>query len=398
MLATSGSGDDNAVNNNTNNEFNNIAAKGAENARDGFKDVDLGRKTSSGGASISGSASDKLASLKDQIKSELASKTQKSGPDEWWEGNQGMRSLPTQKQPQVLRILKGHFGKVYSMHWAGDNRHLVSASQDGKLIVWNATTTNRVQAIPLRSSWVMTCAYEQTQDQLVACGGLDNICSVYKLSTEGGMSVTRAHRELAAHDGYLSSCRFAGPGQIISASGDSTCILWDVETGSALHTFSDHAQDVMSVAVSPTQSHIFASGSIDGTARIYDTRARRCIFSFNGHESDINSVSFFPDGNAIGTGSDDSTCKLFDMRACREISSYSADSIVCGITTVDFSVSGRILFAGYDDFAVYGWDVTKKDRPMMLKLHENRVACLQVNREGSALGTGSWDTLLKVSG
>ena len=27
------------------------------------------------------------------------------------------------------RVLKGHFGKVYAMHWAGDNVNLVSASQ-----------------------------------------------------------------------------------------------------------------------------------------------------------------------------------------------------------------------------------------------------------------------------
>jgi len=56
-------------------------------------------------------------------------------------------------------------------------RNLVSASQDGKLIVWDGYTTNKVHAIPLRSSWVMTCAYAPSGNY-VACGGLDNICSV----------------------------------------------------------------------------------------------------------------------------------------------------------------------------------------------------------------------------
>ena len=45
------------------------------------------------------------------------------------------------------------------MHWAEDRTHLVSASQDGKLLVWDGLTTNKIHAIPLRSSWVMTCAY-----------------------------------------------------------------------------------------------------------------------------------------------------------------------------------------------------------------------------------------------
>ncbi len=55
----------------------------------------------------------------------------------------------------------------------------MSASQDGKLIVWDSYSTNKVHAIPLRSSWVMTCAYAPS-GSFVACGGLDNICSIYR--------------------------------------------------------------------------------------------------------------------------------------------------------------------------------------------------------------------------
>ncbi|KAI7069579.1 hypothetical protein KC352_g42544, partial [Hortaea werneckii] len=60
---------------------------------------------------------------------------------------------------KTKRTLRGHLAKIYAMHWSTDRRHLVSASQDGKLIIWDAYTTNKVHAIPLRSSWVMTCAY-----------------------------------------------------------------------------------------------------------------------------------------------------------------------------------------------------------------------------------------------
>ena len=71
------------------------------------------------------------------------------------------RTLPLGPQPKIRRTLKGHFGKVYAMHWSGNGTDLVSASQDGKLIVWEAMQNVKAQAIPLRSSWVMTCAFEQ---------------------------------------------------------------------------------------------------------------------------------------------------------------------------------------------------------------------------------------------
>ena len=108
------------------------------------------------------------------------------------------------------------------------SRYLVSASQDGKLIVWDAYTTNKVHAIPLRSSWVMTCAYAPS-GSYVACGGLDNICSIYSLKTREGN--VRVSRELPGHTGYLSCCRFLDDNQIVTSSGDMT---W-YETYSSLH-------------------------------------------------------------------------------------------------------------------------------------------------------------------
>lgn len=58
----------------------------------------------------------------------------------------------------------------------------------------------QVHAIPLRSSWVMTCAYAPSGNY-VACGGLDNICSIYSLKTREGN--VRVSRELAGHTGCV---------------------------------------------------------------------------------------------------------------------------------------------------------------------------------------------------
>lgn len=302
------------------------------------------------------------------------------------------------------RVLKGHFGKIYALHWSSDSRHLVSASQDGKLIIWNGFTTNKVHAIPLRSSWVMTCAYSPTGN-LVACGGLDNLCSVYKLpsSKDGANTQQKTHGELAQHEGYLSCCRFIRDDEIVTSSGDSTCILWDVEAKSPKAIFNDHTGDVMSVSIFDS-NEVFVSGSCDATAKLWDHRqSKSCVKTFTGHESDINSVQFFPDGNAFGTGSDDSTCRLFDIRAYDQLNRYFDEKILCGITSVAFSRTGKFLFAGYDDFNCYIWDTCVAGpqtlRPFISKLemgHENRVSCLGVTNDGKALCTGSWDTLLKI--
>lgn len=295
-------------------------------------------------------------------------------------------------QMRTRRTLRGHLAKIYAMHWSLDSRYLVSASQDGKLIVWDAYTTNKVHAIPLRSSWVMTCAYSPT-GSYVACGGLDNICSIYSLRTREGS--VRVSRELPGHMGYLSCCRFLSNEAIVTSSGDMTCALWDIETGTQISTFTGHTGDVMSLAISPDRRW-FVSGACDASAKCWDLRSGECLFNFPGHESDINAVTYFPSGDAIATGSDDATCRLFDLRSDQEIAQYCHDNILCGITSVAFSKSGRLLLAGYDDFNCNVWDSMKAERAGVLAGHDNRVSCLGVTEDGMAVATGSWDSFLKI--
>ena len=80
---------------------------------------------------------------------------------------------------KVRRSLKGHNAKVLCLDWCLDKRHLVSSSQDGKLIVWDAFTTNKEHAVTMPTTWVMACAYGPSGN-IVACGGLDN--KVFKIS------------------------------------------------------------------------------------------------------------------------------------------------------------------------------------------------------------------------
>ena len=137
--------------------------------------------------------------------------------------------------------------------------------------------------------------------------------------------------------------------------------LWDIETGQQVTSFLGHTGDVMSLSLSPDM-RTFVSGACDASAKLWDVREGLCKQTFPGHESDINAVTFFPNGFAFATGSDDATCRLFDVRADQELAMYSHDNIICGITSVAFSKSGRLLLAGYDDFNCNVWDSMKTER------------------------------------
>uniref|UniRef100_A0A8C0JGH5 G protein subunit beta 2 n=1 Tax=Chelonoidis abingdonii TaxID=106734 RepID=A0A8C0JGH5_CHEAB len=293
-------------------------------------------------------------------------------------------------QMRTRRTLRGHLAKIYAMHWGTDSRLLVSASQDGKLIIWDSYTTNKMGPLvpslrstpsPLRSSWVMTCAYAPIGE--LPC-----------LRGPGGERPCEP--ELPGHTGELPSpAALLDDNQIITSSGDTTCALWDIETGQQTTTFGGHSGDVMSLSLAP-DARSFVSGACDASIKLWDVRDSMCRQTFTGHESDINAVCFFPNGNAFTTGSDDATCRLFDLRADQELMMYSHDNIICGITSVAFSKSGRLLLAGYDDFNCNIWDAMKGDRAGVLAGHDNRVSCLGVTDDGMAVATGSWDSFLKI--
>ncbi|KAG8145017.1 hypothetical protein E2320_013398, partial [Naja naja] len=237
---------------------------------------------------------------------------------------------------KTRRTLKGHGNKVLCMDWCKDKR------RDGKVIVWDAFTTNKEHAVTMPCTWVMACAYAPS-GCAIACGGLDNKCSVYPLTFEKNENMAAKKKSVAMHTNYF---------------GDGTCALWDVESGQLLQSFHGHGAD-----------------GCDKKAMIWDMRTGQCIQSFETHESDINGVRYYPSGDAFASGSDDATCRLYDLRADREVAIYSKESIIFGASSVDFSLSGS--------------------RVAILFGHENRVSTLRVSPDGTAFCSGSWDHTLR---
>lgn len=141
---------------------------------------------------------------------------------------------------------------MYSLDWTPEKNRIVSASQDGRLIVWNALTSQKTHAIKLPCAWVMTCAFSPS-GQSVACGGLDSVCSIFNLSSpldkDGNIPVSRM---LSGHKGYVSCCQYVPDDdtRLITGSGDQTCVLWDITTGLRTSVFggefqSGHTSDVL---------------------------------------------------------------------------------------------------------------------------------------------------------
>lgn len=297
------------------------------------------------------------------------------------------------------KLLQGHFGKIYAMDWGHDETTVMSAAQDGSLIIWNALTVNKINVINLRSSWVMSCAMSPS-GKMTASGGLDNICTIYKIPdpSDGSNALgdLKTHKELAEHTGYLSGAAFLNDEKVISCSGDGSCILWDIQYSRWDRQFKGHESDVMDVTLIPDKN-LFISGSCDMTCKVWDHRdAKADVLTFPGHGADINAVDSSLEGNYFISAGDEAHILMYDIRSYGPVQQYSSQDVSASITSCAFSNSARLIFAGYDDNCAHVWDTLTGEKVADLEAHTNRVSCLGVNKTGSALCTGGWDQLLRV--
>jgi guanine nucleotide-binding protein G(I)/G(S)/G(T) subunit beta-1 len=272
-------------------------------------------------------------------------------------------------------------------------------------LLWNTVTANKIQSISLKSSYVMSVAMEQSMGNMVACGGLDNLCTVYRLDKP------HMAMEMASHDGFLSCCRFLSEQHILTSSGDSTCIRWDIASGRVLDTFAEHEADAMCLSLRPNDPNVFVSSSVDRTIKVWDIRSSNTgsAQTFTGHMGDVNGVDFMPsDGNAFCTCSEDGTARVWDMRSYQEVAKFGhlkqpdeqgnmPDTE--GYTSIAFGKSGRLVFCGHSDSSVMAYDVLSDRTTPIFTLpqaHDSHVSCLGVSPNGDGLCTGSWDFNLKI--
>lgn len=342
-----------------------------------------------------------------------------------------------------VRTLKGHHNKISDIKWSQDSTTILSASQDGFLLLWDAVTGFKKNAIILESQWVLSCAISPNK-RFVASAGLDNHCTVYKIDGSD-MVQQKIVSIFKGHTCYISECEFQSDNAVLTASGDMTARKWDVAKGMRTMEFAGHLGDIIALATPKSydagvcgtiNANVFATGGSDGHIFLWDDRQRKFAQKFLVGDTDVGCLQFFSNNNAIASGSDDGLVRLFDLRADSKIAEYSLmqkrsawnkefkpnndlrqnnnfssfrksmersslltnDSTydIDGVASLDFSNSGRLLYVCYSDYGCVIWDTLKGEIVGSLQGHENKVNKVKSSNNGLGILTGSWDETIKL--
>ncbi len=187
---------------------------------------------------------------------------------------------------------------------------------------------------------------------------------------------------LVGRSSYVSSVDISPDGATLAAgSGDSTVVLWDMDTHERIDVLGGHSKTVSSVAFSPDGS-LLAAGTQDGTIMIWDIVTREAVPPVEKHSGYIADVAFSPDGKTLAAaGWWDDTVKLWDV-ATREVVA-TLQMPTHPVLSVSFSSDGNTL-ASSSGGAVLLWDMATRDEVATLE-HSSEVRTVAFSPDGAML-------------
>lgn len=198
--------------------------------------------------------------------------------------------------------------------------------------------------------------------------GLDNTASggadVSKFAEDNGAFLAgptwNCIHQLTGHGGAVTAVAVSPSSQVIaSGSTDRRVILWNLQSGTKLHTFED-----------------------------------RSLWNSSGHGDRINALQFTPNGTALISASDDGTIKLWDLAGRKMISTLSSSQWI--ISAIATSPDGNLLVSGGANGAIELWDLERGEFIERMWKHEDRISGLSIDPQGQWLMSSSWDGTVRL--
>ncbi|MBD3190405.1 MAG: NACHT domain-containing protein [Candidatus Heimdallarchaeota archaeon] len=296
------------------------------------------------------------------------------------------KNKPQGRDSSILTIV-GHTGWVNACAFSPDGGHILSASWDSTLKVWDAQTGEEQQTLKGHTDVVNACAFSPDGLQVLSASH-DGTLKVWDVSTGKEL------RTLKGHTDSVNACAFSPDGlQVLSASVDKTLKLWDASIRKELWTLKEHTGSVSDCAFSPDKTHILSASS-DKTLKLWNATTGEERYTLKGHTDAANACAFSPDGTHILSASSDSTLKLWDVQTGKERRTLKGHtSWVWGCA---FSPDGaQILSASYDG-KLKLWDVKTGKELQTLEGHNGPVEDCAFSPDGTHILSASSDKTLKL--
>jgi WD40 repeat protein len=302
----------------------------------------------------------------------------------------------------LLHTLAEHRHPVSALAFSPDGRRLASACFDRSLIVWDATTGQRLHTLRGHEGLVLGVAFSPGPDGVrLASVGEDKTVRVWETATGREVLDLRGHTELSQR------VAFSPDGlRLASASLDGTIRVWDAtplqgHEAQEAFTLSQDPCEVWTVAVSPDpdgQWIASAGHGLDTPVKVWDVRSRRVRVELAGHRSVVFCVAWHPDGQQIASSGWEEGRKLFVVKVWDAQTGRVGFELPAGMETCSmaFSPDGEYLVTGRINGDVQVWDARAGKYVGLLGKHDRQTRGVVFSRKGGHLASVGHDGVVHL--
>ena len=245
---------------------------------------------------------------------------------------------------------------------------------------------------------VVCCVRFSNSGNLLAASG-NKLCNIYDAKT-GHKLVSLPHDSVDGGDLYVRSLSFNSSDTLFATGSEDNCIrIWDIsnisETPKLLQTLKGHTQDVY--ALEFIDDERIVSGSGDHTLKLWNGCSGECLATIknepssdeNGasRESGITSLSISTDRKLIATGSLDRIVRVYELLAENDFKLIETfEGHTDSVYSVTFDSSDSTVISGSLDRTIRKWSLNpnNSDNPCLQVISNHRDFVLSVAVSSSA--------------
>lgn len=277
-----------------------------------------------------------------------------------------------QSESYILKQ-QGHFDSLNDLTYSPDGSRVVTASEDGKIKVWDVVSGFCLATFDEHTSSVTAVQFAK-RGQVLFSASLDGTVRAWDLIRY------RNFRTFTSAERIQFNCLAVDPsGEVVCAgSVDSFEVhVWSVQTGQLLDTLAGHEGPVSCLAFSQ-ENGVLASASWDKTIRIWSIFGRSQQVEPIEVYSDVLALTIRPDGKTVAVSTLRGQVTIFDIESANQIGNIDCRrDIISGrhledrftsktserskfFTSIHYSFDGLAIVAGGNNNSICLYDVSNE--------------------------------------